>query len=229
MVAYSVKIKTIIVLLLLYLGQANGQDKTLNEVVENFDFGKEFKIKLTANQDKFEYDFDEFNEAMIYYTEIDNKKYFLYQINEDCRFKFIFRGKYEYLNKNYGSVTDARDFLLYDKLKKKILLLKSNNRGLISNMNDTLTIFNSINCLGRNVSLLRDNLEEYKSLESVNEYNCMNVFFDEEVDEDVQMNNIEKKIFKKYLKFNNDDIIQIEDLNNPLFMMNLDTIYELLQ
>lgn len=230
MAEYSVKIKTFIVLLFFLLGHTNAQVKTLNEVVEKFDFGKEFKIKLTTNQKKFEYDFNKFNEAIIYYTEIDNKKYFLYQISEDCRFKFIFRGKYEYLNKNYGSVTDARDFLLYDKLKKKILLLESNNRGLISNMNDTLTIFNSISCLGRHVILLTNSLEEYKSLESENEYNCMNVFFDDdETNKNTQIQNNEMKVYKKILKTKDGNITQIEDINNRLFMMNLDTIYELLQ
>src|SRR5690606_40372645 len=79
-------------------------------------------------------------------------------------------------------------------------------------MNDTLTIFNSISCLGRHVILLTDSLEEYKSLESENEYNCMNVFFDDdETNKNTQIQNNEMKVYKKILKTKDGNITQIED------------------
>lgn len=222
---------SLFILTIVFIFSYNGcLAQNLDKIVSKFDFGDEFEMKINNNFKIFDYDFEKLNKQNIYKTQINNKKYFMYLIDEDCRFKFIFRSKLEYLNKNYGSVTDARDFLLYDKLNKKILLLKSNNRGLITNMNDTLTIFNSINCLGRNVTLLTDNLEEYKSLESINEYNCMNVFFDEdEIKETTQSKNTEKKLYKKLLKTKDVNTIQIEDIDNRLFMMDLDIIYELLE
>ena len=47
----------------------------------------------------------------------------------------------------------------------------------------------------------------------------MNVFFDED----------EKKLYKKLLKTKDVNTIQIEDIDNRLFMMDLDIIYELLE
>lgn len=195
-----------------------GQTFTLNHILKKFK--SNFSFEFNDNLKEFTYDYLNIKSEYIYTGIRDHKKYFLYQIDENVRFKFLFLGNYDYLS-NYGTVTNARDFILFDKEENKLLLLKYNTRGLLMSNDNKVSVENKMDCFGRLLILLNHDLNEIKTIESINEFSCMDV----RIEDDGQNT---PKVYKKVLT-NELQYIPLDETDTPLFDLDLEKIYQIFE
>lgn len=195
-----------------------GHTLTLNHILKKFEINFSFEVR--DNLKDFTYDYLNVNSEYIYTGIRDHKKYFLYQIDENVRFKFLFLGNYDHLS-DYGTVTNARDFILFDKEENKLLLLKYNARGLLMSNGNKVSVENKMDCFGRLVILLDFDLNEIKTIESINEINCTNVRIDDESE-------YAPKVYNKVLT-NELQYIPLDETDTPLFDMELEKIYQIFE
>lgn len=193
-----------------------GQTFTLNHILK--EFNSNFSFEVRGNLKEFTYDYLNVNSEYIYTGIRDHKKYFLYQIDENVRFKFLFLGNYDHLS-DYGTFTNARDFILFDKEQNTLLLLKYNARGLLISNSKKISVENKLDCFGKFVILLDHDLSEIKTIESINEINCTNVRIDDDRE-------YAPKVYYKVLT-NELQYIPLDETNTPLYDMELEKIYQI--
>ena len=193
------------------------------DIISKLNFGTYFIIDDKYIVEDFKGDFEEIRytgNTIFKYTK-DKADFFLFLVNENDNYKLFFNGNFEYLKSSNFSVTNANKFILYDVVNNKTLLLKSGDIGLFSNKNGKIKISNSVNCLGRSIILLDNELNKISSITGVFERPCApNYGFD---DEDNQKPDFDKELIV------HGDTILLKGFEKPLFKINISEIYDLLQ
>lgn len=214
--------KKIFILVLIFISNFSFS-QSISTIICKLDFGNYFIIEEGYIIEEYKGDLEKLNRInTIYHYRKNNEDLFLYLVKEDTDFKLFFSGDFSYLKYRDFSVTNAKDFILYDKKNKKLLLLISGNIGLFSNRNGKIKISNNVNCFGSSITLLDNKLNEISSIRAKFELPCSNTFGFNETND--RSNEYDKELITI-----NGETILLKGYLEPLFQLNISDIYGLLQ
>lgn len=197
--------------------------QTMADVVCTLDFGEHFSIEKGYGIKEYSGHSEQiYQRNNVYHYGRGGKDFFLYLVTENKEFRLFFSGDFDYLKGMNFSVTNAKDFILYDKTNKKYLLLRSGSTGLFSNKNGNIKIVNSVACLGSSIALLDNQLNEISSIKAKFELPCSNTFGFNET------NNRANEYDKELVTVNGETIL-LKTYLEPLFHLKISDIYRLLE